>query len=286
MTPSKAVRTSLWEKTGGNCPRPVLPLGQSPAGFYIGPMAATRSLPPGVHVAARTIRPGFGADITRVKAGVAGFLAAETELPNPSPQYPAAASAALRAGGSGRRPQKTVRSTGMAALHRVARRETWQRFTLLDVLLVQASFGLSFSMACSLWPGEAGGVERVVSGTVWGLVFTGPITLLAQWTLRSRSRGLSAGEWLWLSPTVLFGLLACSLCGPVARFPELSRHLFSLWMWAQVTSIGAALAILFSGLRGYRSIVPCYWTDRAGTWASLLFGIWTFCFVLPVVLSG
>ncbi len=164
------------------------------------------------------------------------------------------------------------------------RREAWQRFTLLDVFLVQASFGLSFSMACSLDP-EAGGVERALSGIVWGLVWAGPIVLMVQWTLRNRSRGLSAGELLWLTPTLLFCLLWFSLRGPVAGHSELSRYLFSFWVFAQVTCIGVAVATLVSSLRGYRSTVPCYWTDRLGSWAGLLFGLWTFV-LLPFALSG
>jgi len=167
----------------------------------------------------------------------------------------------------------------------MVRREPWQRFTLLDVLLVQASFGFSFSLACSLAP-ASDGIERALAGTIWGLVLAGPIVLMVQWTLRNRSRGLSAGEWLWLSPTVLFALLWLALRGPTSYHADLSRYLFSFWVFAQVTCIGVALATLVSGLRGYRSTVPCYWTDRTGNWAGLLFGVWTFLFVLPFALSG
>jgi hypothetical protein len=109
---------------------------------------------------------------------------------------------------------------------------------------------------------------------------------MVQWTLRDRSRGLSVGEWLWLSPTLLFFLLWCSLETPVNLYPGWSHHLFTLWMFAQVISIGVALATLFSGLRGYRSTVPCYWTDQAGSCASVLFGLWTFCLFLPFALSA
>ena len=172
----------------------------------------------------------------------------------------------------------------MVAHPRTIRREAWQRFTLLDVFLVQASFGLSFSMACSLDP-RAGGVERALSGIVWGLVWAGPLVLMVQWTVRNRSRGLSAGELLWLTPTVLFGLLWFSLRGPAANHYELSRYLFSFWVFAQVTCIGVAVATLVSSVRGYRSTVPCHWTDRTGSWAGLLFGLWTFV-LLPFALSG
>ena len=174
----------------------------------------------------------------------------------------------------------------MSTQPRIARRGAWQRFTLLDMLLLQASFALSFSLACSLEPAGAGGVERAIAGTVWGMVLAGPIVLTVQWTVRRRSRGLSAGELLWLSPTVLFCLLWFSLEGPVASYPEVSRHVFSFWVFAQVTCMGVAVATLLSGLRGYRSTVPCYWTDRTGNWAGLLFGVWTFLFVLPFALSG
>jgi hypothetical protein len=85
---------------------------------------------------------------------------------------------------------------------------------------------------------------------------------------------------------VLFGLLWFSLKGPAAAFPGLGRALFCVWLFAQVTSIGVAVATLISGLRGYRDDMPCRWTDRTGTWASLLFGVWMFLFVLPFALSG
>jgi hypothetical protein len=174
----------------------------------------------------------------------------------------------------------------MSLPHRLEDRETWRRLTLLDLLLVQAAFGLSFSLASSLGPVEVGGIERAMAGVIWGLVFAGPITLMTQWTLRHRSRGLSAGEWLWLSPTVLFAVLWCSLKGPAAAYPALSRTLFWGWAFAQVTCMGVAVAALFSGLRGFRNAVPCRWTDRTGAWASLLFGVWMFLFVLPFALTG
>ena len=174
----------------------------------------------------------------------------------------------------------------MALPHRWENRKTWQRLTLLDLLLVQAAFGLSFSLAASLGPSEVGGVERAMSGAAWGLVFAGPLVLMTQWTLRRRSHGLSAGEWLWLSPTVLFAVLWCSLKGPAAAYPALSRTLFWGWAFAQLTCMGTAVATLFSGLRGFRNAVPCRWTDRTGAWASLLFGFWMFLFVLPFALAG
>ena len=172
----------------------------------------------------------------------------------------------------------------MAFQHRIRNLEPWQRFTLLDLFLLQASFCFSFSLACSLEPG-AEGMERAVAGVVWGMVLAGPIVLMVQWTVRKRSRGLSAGEWLWLSPTVLFCLLWCSLEGPAGSPREVSRYLFSFWVFAQVTCIGVAVATLLSNLRGYRSTVPCYWTDRTGNWVGLVFGLWSFV-MLPLALSG
>jgi hypothetical protein len=174
----------------------------------------------------------------------------------------------------------------MSVSHRIGNPEIWRRFTLLDLLLLQACFGFGLALACSPGTGEAAGVERMIAGMVLGAVFAGPIILMTQWTLRGRSRPLSAGEWLWLTPTVLFLLLSCSL-----RFsPDFdlgsSSRLFVVWMFAQVTCTGVALATLFSSLRGYRSTVPCYWTDRLGSWASLLFGIWIFLAVLPGILLG
>ena len=179
--------------------------------------------------------------------------------------------------------------------------ESWQRFTLLDLLLLQASFGLGLALACSPGTGEPSGVERMIAGAVLGSVFAGPIILMTQWTVRDRSRPLTAGEWLWLSPSVLFFILWCSLKLSPLFDSQSSEHLFGFWIFAQITCseylfnfwifaqvacIGASVATLFSGFRGYRSTVPCYWTDRMGGWASLFFGIWVFVAVLPGVLAG
>ena len=82
------------------------------------------------------------------------------------------------------------------------RRDTWQRFTLLDLFLLQASFGFGFSLACSFSPSEAGPVELATAGVVWGFVFAGPMVLMVQWIVRKRSRALSLGEWLFHISTV------------------------------------------------------------------------------------
>ena len=157
---------------------------------------------------------------------------------------------------------------------------------MLDVFLIQTSFGLGFSLACTLGAEEAGAIELATAGIAWGFVFAGPIVLITQCALRDRSRGLSIGEWLWLSPAALFCLLCSSLGGPAVHYPWLGHYLFSFWVFAQVICMGVSLANLFSGLRGYRNAVPCPWTDRTGSWAGFLFGLWTFCFVLPFALSG
>jgi hypothetical protein len=166
------------------------------------------------------------------------------------------------------------------------KRETWQRFTLLDLFLIQASFGFGFSLACSFSPKGSGPVELATAGIVWGFVFAGPIVLMVQWIVRKRSRALSLGEWLWLSPTALFLLFFCSVEGPVAASAQWGRYLFLSWVFAQVMSMGVSVANLFSGLRGYRGTAPCLWTDQAGSGAAFLFGAWTVCVVLPFVLLG
>jgi len=174
----------------------------------------------------------------------------------------------------------------MSVQHRIHRRQTWRRFTLLDAFLIQASFAIGFSLACTLGGEQAGAVELATAGVAWGFVFAGPIVLMTQWTLRGRSRGLRVGEWLWPSPAALFALLCSSLGGPSVQYPRLCHYLFSFWVFAQVICMGVSLANLLSGIRGYRNAVPCAWTDRTGSWAGFLFGLWTFCFVLPFALSG
>jgi hypothetical protein len=169
----------------------------------------------------------------------------------------------------------------MAVRHRVYRRHPWQRFTLLDMLLLQASFALGFSLVRSVDPARAEGVRQVITAVVFGAVLAGPVILLTQWTLRRRSRPLSAGEWLWLSPLVLFFVLWCASEIPSAWWSE---FLFGAWVFAQVNCFGATLATLLSGLRGYRDTVPCYWTDRTGSWVSVLFGLWVVSIALPAIL--
>ncbi|NQT16989.1 MAG: hypothetical protein HQ582_29800 [Planctomycetes bacterium] len=166
----------------------------------------------------------------------------------------------------------------------IPKRKAWQRFTLLDLFLLQAGFGFGFSLACSLSPKDAPAAELATTGIVWGFVFAGPLVMMIQRIVRKRSQALSLGEWLWLSPTALFLLLCCSMEGPVAASVHWSRYLFLFWVFAQVMAMGVSVANLFSGLRGYRGCVPCLWTDQAGSGAAFLFGAWSICFVLPFLL--
>lgn len=164
------------------------------------------------------------------------------------------------------------------------KRESWQRLTLLDLFLLQAGIGFGFSLSCSFSLKQAGPAELATAGIVWGLVLAGPIVLMVQWIVRKRSRALSIGEWLWLSPTALFLLLCLSVEGPIAASVHWGRYLFLFWVFAQVMAMGVSLANLFSGLRGCRVTAPCLWTDQAGSGAAFLFGAWTICFVLPFLL--
>ena len=152
--------------------------------------------------------------------------------------------------------------------------EPWQRFTLLDLFLLQFGFALGFSAAAILKPKEASAVFVLVAGSFFAALACGPIVLWVQWAIRDRWASLSAGEWLWLATSALYGLAVCA--GVFVEITE-SGNAFALlaapvvvaWLLAQGFCGLVALVVLLKRFDGGSS-VACRWTDWAGLIVTLL----------------
>jgi hypothetical protein len=153
--------------------------------------------------------------------------------------------------------------------------EPWQRFTLLDLFLIQLGFALGFSAAAILRPKEAPAAFVLVAGSFFGVLACGPIVLWVQWAIRDRWARLSAGEWLWLATSALYALAVCAGVFVAVTKSGSVVGLFlapavGAWLLAQLACVIVALWTLIVTLPGARPDVPCGWTDRVGIAVSLL----------------
>ena len=186
----------------------------------------------------------------------------------------------------------------MAFPHRLRNLESWQRFTLLDMLLLQAAFAIGLSLAWSLWLAEKreGGAQPIAVAVVFGSVVAGPMVLLAQCWLRRRLTPFSAGEWLWLA-SALTWLLFCLWRAFVGLYLRRTYALHAdgdaLILLLEIGAVGFLFLLAIAYTLGWMLLfplvirafleerepvpwepVPCRWTDRFGVVASLLWGIW------------
>ncbi len=165
------------------------------------------------------------------------------------------------------------------------RRKSWQRFTLLDVLLLQAGVALGFSLVFLAFGPRAselappGLVVLVVAAVLLGMILSGPLVLSVQIVFRGRRERLSMGEWLWLSPLVLglaaviggeawAGLSASGRPGDEGHLVVLVL-LILLFASVQAACMLNALMVLAAGT----GPVPCVWTDRFGAASCLASGV-------------
>ena len=177
--------------------------------------------------------------------------------------------------------------------------EPWQRFTVLDVMLLQAGYALALAMVLS--PARRMVVTTFDEGTLFilltticlGSVFSGPIVLASHWLFRGRRTGLSAGEWLWLSPfgillSLALGIWALHWLAQVLPDPAEMRAVFFslLGLVLFLVEIGCtlnALLVVVARSVGDLTEPPCWWTDRFGTLTCLLIGVIAFLCVLAVL---
>ena len=178
--------------------------------------------------------------------------------------------------------------------HTPEKLEPWQRFTLLDLLLLPVAFGVVCSSVFVPYAGQVFALpaEKVlglfVLAILAGCIAAGPLVFLVQLGLRGRRRGLSLGEWLWLSPLAL-GLIGTAgkaiILGVYERCESplgeamlgalfLSAILLaSFLLLAETVCVLAGLAVFLAGVMGKRSRVPCQWTDQFGGSTCFLVGV-------------
>lgn len=167
------------------------------------------------------------------------------------------------------RMEETTAAIGIQSPDKTA---TWQRFTLLDAMLLFPAYALA--AAFTRWTAGEGTLRQPVSPMITilliaslGSVVAGPIILLAQFLLRRRRTALSTGEALWLAPLVIPTLAVLASVVPAARDAVLFMLLFVVLPGLPVVTIVSSI-VCFASVRG-RKNVPCYWTDRFGLVASL-----------------
>ena len=178
------------------------------------------------------------------------------------------------------------------------RPQRWQRFTLLDVLLLQVGFAVGFSLMCLDPFNRVGWGPRIPAAILLGAVVAGPIVLLVQNAARGRSGPLSLGEWLWLSP---IALTTCGVAGVLVIRGVASIDceepseamlgaiilsaifLVSFLILAEATCTLLGLLVLLAGITGARPRVPCSWTDRFGAATCFLAGA---CLLATYLLAG
>ena len=64
--------------------------------------------------------------------------------------------------------------------------ESWRQFTLLDLLLLQLSVALGYSLSASLRLDEALRLWRTLLGALFGMLLYGPVVSFVQWAFRGR----------------------------------------------------------------------------------------------------
>ena len=178
--------------------------------------------------------------------------------------------------------------------HTPEKLEPWQRFTLLDLLLQPVAFGIVCS---SVFVPHAGRVFALPPDRMLGLfvlailagcIAAGPLVFLVQLGFRGRRRGLSLGEWLWLSPLAL-GLIGTAgkaiILGVYERCESplgeamlgglflAAVLLASFLLLAEAVCALAGLAVFLAGATGNRPRVPCEWTDQFGGATCFLVGV-------------
>jgi hypothetical protein len=172
--------------------------------------------------------------------------------------------------------------------------EPWQRFTLLDLLLLPVAFGVVCSSVFVPYAGQvfALPLEKMLAlfvlAILAGCIAAGPLVFLVQLGFRGRRRGLSLGEWLWLSPLVLGLIGKCghaSIMGVYERCESpideatlgalflAAVLLASFLLLVEAVCVLAGLAVFLAGVMGKRSDVPCEWADQLGGATCFMVGV-------------
>jgi len=161
--------------------------------------------------------------------------------------------------------------------------QTWQRFTLLDALLLQAGMAMGFSavhLAIGPWRTARDAVELlewVVAGTAVGAILAGPLVLGVQSFLRGRREPLSSGEWIWLWQLAPPGLVVLYVALP-SLLSEIETAMVVVPLSLVVVPLVPALSlrslwVLFCRYNGQCETLPSRWTDAFGLVLSVAIGL-------------
>ncbi|MHB8899845.1 MAG: hypothetical protein ACYC6Y_13950 [Thermoguttaceae bacterium] len=178
------------------------------------------------------------------------------------------------------------------------RTEPWQRFTVLDALLMQVGYALAFALVLSpyrrmaLQPLDEGTVIIALTALCLGSAFSGPIVLGSHWLFRGRRAGMSAGEWLWISPAAILliaavGVWALHWIAQMLPDPDgiraVSYALLGILLFLlEAGCVMNALIVVMARSVGDLDHPPCWWTDRFGALTCLLLGVFVLLTVFAV----
>ncbi len=177
--------------------------------------------------------------------------------------------------------------------------QPWQRFTVLDALLLQVGYALAFSMVLSPYRRlvvssfDEGSLVLLVTIFCLGSAFAGPIILGSHWLIRGRRVGMSAGEWLWLSPAAILavgvlGIWALHWAAEIFPDSEGTRAIFYgllglLLFLVEIGCVLNALLVVVARSVGDLANPPCWWTDRFGALTCLLLGIFVLLTIFAII---
>lgn len=157
----------------------------------------------------------------------------------------------------------------------------WQRFTWRNAILLLLAMVLgcfiSFAMHADAqtspqtplpWPAQAGPIELVIVGLILGSTFVSPAILLSQWIFGKRRQWLHLGEYLWLSPLILY--LATYFVSNLTRPTPFWFFLFVAGI--AISSSASIIALIVYPFKRFQN-QTCPWTNLFGMISCLSVGI-------------
>jgi hypothetical protein len=168
--------------------------------------------------------------------------------------------------------QDLQRSAPSTAISAVPPEMKWQRLTILDLLLLMLSYGVSGAFCAWKYDSDAAGmadadiitrIDLFLSIIIGGNNLASVFVLTTQYVFRHRRKWPSAGKWLWLLP---LAMLSVFLVVPDPASFMLFEGILAL---CSVSS----LVLLIRRVLGYWGRATCRWTDVFGSLTCLSNGV-------------
>ncbi len=160
---------------------------------------------------------------------------------------------------------------------------SWQRFTLIDLIICVLSLGLGLGVALRVFQGREMLLTALAALFMAGTI-AGPLLLISQ-RLRGRRQGLGLGEWFWLVTAVNYLLLFAIMCfghlmnslTPVFRI-DLPRPVTGLWQCSLLSYFSCPffLASYSAHWRGIGAFGRTGLRHHLSGWNDLARPIWCF----------